>query len=99
MKIRVKEMAFYAGARRRPGDELDNVPDDLKGGWFDVLSKASAPKAPDGDKLPAKGVLAKRLKELGVPFDGKQSAEELAALLPDGDPLKSAPSPTGDDLV
>ena len=41
MKIRVKEMAFYAGARRRPGDELDNVPDDLKGGWFDIVSGES----------------------------------------------------------
>lgn len=41
MKIRVKEMAFYAGARRRPGDELDDVPDDLKGGWFDVVAETA----------------------------------------------------------
>jgi len=91
MKIRVKEMAFYAGARRRPGDEMDNVPDDLKGGWFDVISRTNSS---EGD-LPAKKEIAKRLKELGIDFDGRKPAEELAAMLPDGDPLK----PVGNDLV
>lgn len=37
-----------------------------------------------------KGVIAKRLKELEIKFDGRKSPEELAALLPDGDPLKPA---------
>lgn len=41
-----------------------------------------------GNKPPTKGEIAKRLKELGIEFDGRKSAEELAALLPDGDPLK-----------
>ena len=41
-----------------------------------------------GSKPPTKGAIAKRLKELGIEFDGRKSAEELAALLPDGDPLK-----------
>ncbi|WXL23919.1 hypothetical protein WG219_11185 [Ectopseudomonas mendocina] len=39
-------------------------------------------------KAPKKGDIAKRLKELGIEFDGKAATEELAALLPDGDPLK-----------
>ncbi len=61
MKIRVKEMAFYAGARRRPGDEMDNVPDDLKGGWFDVI-----PDEPTGQQAKPKG---------GKP--GKQDSADL----------------------
>ena len=44
--------------------------------------------ATPGGKPPAKGEIAKRLKGLGIEFDGRKSAEELAALLPDGDPLK-----------
>ncbi len=40
------------------------------------------------NKLPTKGVIAKRLKELEIEFDGRQSVAELLALLPDGDPLK-----------
>lgn len=43
---------------------------------------------PAGNKPPTKGAIAKRLKELQIEFDGRKSAEELAALLPDGDPLK-----------
>lgn len=37
-----------------------------------------------------KGAIVKRLKELEIKFDGRKSPEELAALLPDGDPLKPA---------
>jgi len=48
------------------------------------------PTTPGGSKPPAKGAIAKRLKELEIEFDGRKSAEELAALLPDGDPLKPA---------
>lgn len=44
----------------------------------------------DSGKQPGKSEIAKRLKELGVEFDGRQSADELAKLLPDGDPLKPA---------
>ncbi|WP_298016690.1 hypothetical protein [uncultured Castellaniella sp.] len=43
-----------------------------------------------GGKPPTKGEIAKRLKELGIEFDGRQSAAELLTLLPDGDPLKTA---------
>lgn len=50
----------------------------------------ATPSATSGDKKPAKGDIAKRLKELGVDFDGRKNAEELAELLPDGDPLKTA---------
>lgn len=48
------------------------------------------PATPDAatGKAPSKGEVAKRLKELGIDFDGRKNAEELAALLPDGDPLK-----------
>nr|MBO2511805.1 hypothetical protein [Gammaproteobacteria bacterium] len=37
---------------------------------------------------PGKGDIAKRLKELGIKFDGRGSLEDLQALLPEGDPLK-----------
>ncbi|MFM9867050.1 hypothetical protein [Achromobacter xylosoxidans] len=38
----------------------------------------------------AKSTIAGRLKELGIKYDGRKGADELAALLPDGDPLKPA---------
>ena len=50
----------------------------------------ATPKAATGSKPASKGEIAKRLKELEIKFDGRGSAEELAALLPDGDPLKPA---------
>lgn len=46
--------------------------------------------ATPSSKPPNKGEIAKRLKELEIEFDGRQSAAELLALLPDGDPLKPA---------
>jgi hypothetical protein len=46
--------------------------------------------ATPSSKPPTKGEIAKRLKELEIEFDGRQSAAELLALLPDGDPLKPA---------
>ncbi|WP_313397140.1 hypothetical protein [Stutzerimonas nitrititolerans] len=56
------------------------------------LTPASPGAANGGDKAtakaPTKGDIAKRLKELEIQFDGRKSAEELAVLLPDGDPLK-----------
>jgi hypothetical protein len=48
--------------------------------------EAATPAAAFGD--PSKGDVAKRLKELGVKFDGRGSLEDLQALLPEGDPLK-----------
>lgn len=50
----------------------------------------ATPSASTGEKKPTKADIAKRLKELEIDFDGRKSAEELAELLPDGDPLKSA---------
>ena len=50
----------------------------------------ATPNASTGSKVPTKGEIAKRLKELEIKFDGRLGAEELAALLPDGDPLKPA---------
>lgn len=55
------------------------------------LEVATPSAGTGGDKKPpTKGEIAVRLKELGVQFDGRQSVAELAALLPDGDPLKPA---------
>lgn len=50
----------------------------------------ATPNTRTGDKKPAKADITKRLKELDIEFDGRKSAEELAELLPDGDPLKVA---------
>lgn len=50
--------------------------------------KAAVPKKDDGER---KGVIAKRLKELNVQFDGRKNAEELAALLPEGELKKLFP--------
>lgn len=50
----------------------------------------ATPNAVSGSAEQAKGEVAGRLKELGIKFDGRKSADELAALLPDGDPLKPA---------
>lgn len=57
MKIRVKELVFFDGSRRRPGDVL-NVPDDLKGDWFDTVAddapagKARQTRPPSGSGKP-----------------------------------------------
>lgn len=52
------------------------------------------PATPDGnaakDAKAAKDAVTKRLKELEIEFDGRKGADELVALLPDGDPLKPA---------
>ncbi len=50
----------------------------------------ATPSASASGKKPTKGEIAKRLKELEIGFDGRKNAEELAELLPDGDPLKPA---------
>ncbi|WP_313449945.1 hypothetical protein [Pseudescherichia sp.] len=39
-----------------------------------------------------KGVIAKRLKDLGIEFDGRKGADELASLLPDGELEKLFPA-------
>lgn len=58
----------------------------LKGAAAELVP--ATPAAGTGSKAPVKGDIAKRLKELGIDFDGRKSADELAELLPDGDPLK-----------
>jgi hypothetical protein len=66
----------------------------LKANVRPLRSKAAGllPATPDAGtgKMASKGDIAKRLKELEIGFDGRKSAEELAELLPDGDPLKPA---------
>jgi len=58
MKILVKATSFFGGSRRRPGDVL-NVPDDLKGDWFDTVAddppvgKARQTRQPSGPGKPA----------------------------------------------
>jgi len=39
-----------------------------------------------------KGVIAKRLKELEIEFDGRKGADDLAALLPEGELEKLFPA-------
>jgi len=56
----------------------------LPGGSGDLVPAVAQPASGD----PSKGDVAKRLKELGVKFDGRGSLEDLQALLPEGDPLK-----------
>ena len=60
----------------------------LKGQAAELV--AATPDATTGAKLPAKGAVAKRLKDLEIDFDGRKGVEELIVLLPDGDPLKPA---------
>lgn len=52
------------------------------------LAPASPGAALGAEK--AKAAIIARLKELGVKYDGRKGADELATLLPDGDPLKPA---------
>jgi hypothetical protein len=50
----------------------------------------ATPGAGSGGSDQEKGDVKSRLKELGIKYDGRKGADELAALLPDGDPLKPA---------
>lgn len=43
---------------------------------------------PGEKKAASKAEIVARLKDLGVDFDGRASADVLAGLLPEGDPLK-----------
>lgn len=47
-----------------------------------VMITANVPKQPESKKELDKGEICKRLKELGIQFDGRKNAEELAKLLP-----------------
>lgn len=76
--VEIKELhpALKSNVRPVKGEAAELVP--------------ATPDAGNGGKAPTKGDIAKRLKELSIEFDGRKSGEELAALLPDGDPLKPA---------
>jgi len=68
----------------------------------DRIRAAAASGGPSGELTPAtpgaadmsekdrKALIVARLKELKVEHDGRKGADELATLLPDGDPLKPA---------
>jgi hypothetical protein len=68
--------------------EMDAVNPALESNVRQLSKGAASLEVATPGKAVKKGDIAKRLKELGVEFDGKASAEELAALLPDGDTLK-----------
>ena len=55
---------------------------------------ALTPATPAATSNPGdrKGVVAKRLKELGIEFDGRKGADELASLLPEGELEKLFPT-------
>lgn len=72
--------------------ELKNAAEadfDATGNSGSKLTPAT-PSAATGKK-PNKGEVIKRLKELGIEFDGRKSAEELLTLLPDDDSPKAEP--------
>lgn len=46
----------------------------------------------DKERQLDKGVIAKRLKELEIEFDGRKGADDLAALLPEGELEKLLPA-------
>lgn len=50
----------------------------------------ATPGATDLNEKDRKALIVARLKELKVEHDGRKGADELAALLPDGEPLKPA---------
>nr|WP_315528290.1 hypothetical protein [uncultured Achromobacter sp.] len=50
----------------------------------------ATPGAADLNEKDRKALIVARLKELKVEHDGRKGADELATLLPDGDPLKPA---------
>lgn len=55
----------------------------------DPADTSESQKDPEIVLVRNKANVAKRLKELGINFDGKASLEELAAMLPEGDSLKA----------
>ena len=85
----------WFGVRRGDVVEFKELHPSLKSNVRPLNGQAAelvpaTPAAGTGSKAPVKGDIAKRLKELGIDFDGRKSADELAELLPDGDPLKAA---------
>ncbi|GAB1837142.1 hypothetical protein MyNCGM121_39220 [Achromobacter xylosoxidans] len=70
-------------------EEADRIRAAATGGQLGKLTPAT-PGAPDANEKDRKALIVARLKELKVEHDGRKGADELAALLPDGDPLKAA---------
>lgn len=70
-------------------EEADRIRAAATGGQSGNLTPAT-PGAADLNEKDRKALIVARLKELKVEHDGRKGADELATLLPDGDPLKPA---------
>lgn len=105
-KLAVEGMAAdaHAEAERIVGaarEEADRILEDARQ-EADRIRAAAAGGSQPGDLTPAtpgatdlnekdrKALIVARLKELKVEHDGRKGADELAALLPEGEPLRSA---------
>ncbi|WP_315136347.1 hypothetical protein [Achromobacter marplatensis] len=71
-------------------DEADRLRADASSGSQSGGLTPATPGAPDMNEKDRKALIVARLKELKVEHDGRKGADELATLLPDGDPLKPA---------
>lgn len=69
--------------------EFETLHPSLKPNVRVITVNVSKPTVQTTDR---KGAIAKKLKELGVAFDGRKSAEELVLLLPDGELEKLFPT-------
>lgn len=71
-------------------DEADRIRADASSGSQPGELTPATPGGPDMNEKDRKALIVARLKELKVEHDGRKGADELATLLPDGDPLKPA---------
>ncbi|HCW18467.1 hypothetical protein [Achromobacter sp.] len=71
-------------------DEADRIRADASSGSQPGVLTPASPGASDMNEKDRKALIVARLKELKVEHDGRKGADELATLLPDGDPLKPA---------
>ncbi|WP_026384705.1 hypothetical protein [Achromobacter xylosoxidans] len=71
-------------------EEADRIRADASTGSQPGVLTPATPGSTDVNEKDRKALIVARLKELKVEHDGRKGADELAALLPDGDPLKPA---------
>lgn len=92
------EAERIVGAAREEADriledarqEADRIRAAAAGGSQSGDLTPATPGATDMSEKDRKALIVARLKELKVEHDGRKGADELAALLPDGEPLKPA---------
>lgn len=77
------ESGFAVVQNKRGWAQTDTPNSKLEKAPFELIevSGEKTPPPDSGTKLD-KGDIAKKLKALNIPFDGRKSAEELAELLP-----------------